>query len=93
MATLSSLHSRIRRATAEKVLEKVLAGEARAHFKKGFWRDCSCSICVIRRNYAREQSQPNRSQYYTNAFGMKTSRRDDRRDEQRRLRRQIEKEM
>lgn len=93
MATLSSLHSRIRRATAEKVLEKVLAGEARAHFKKGFWRDCSCSICVIRRNYAREQSQPNRSQFYVNCLGVKVDRREVRRDEQRKLISQIMKDI
>jgi hypothetical protein len=59
MDNLASLHDRINQAIADKVIGKILTGEARNHFKHGWKTECGCSICAYRRDYAARQNMRN----------------------------------
>lgn len=70
MDSLASLHERINRAVADKVIGKILDTEARHHFNHGFKTGCTCTVCEYRRDYAARQSTPNRFQdSYRTQFG------------------------
>lgn len=58
MDTLASLTERIKAATSDKIIEKLLATESRHHFNHGFKTGCLCSVCKNRREYARLQALP-----------------------------------
>lgn len=68
MESLVSLRERIATRISDKIISKVLSGEAKHHFKNGYKTDCQCSVCDYRRDYALRQSQQMRHQWSPSVF-------------------------